>query len=115
MSNRHAHVSEHSTDCDGPKSSHYVTVMNDDERAESGKTYNDFSEINFRERVLGNAVSLTTYRDGQTGGAEFTEHGFTFWRSTDEGGQRVEVIWCEDDCDLGARGQRDVFAEQMGY
>src|SRR5688572_12278020 len=111
MSNRHAHVSRFATDCDGPHSSHRVEVMTDEEHQESGKPYNDFSEIHFRERVMSMEIPLTTYRDGQTGAAEFTEHGFSFWRGTDEGGERVEVIWCEDDCDLGARGQRDYFAE----
>lgn len=115
MSNRHAHINTHSVDCDGPRSSHYVETMIDSEIAESGQVYNDFSEIHFRERVLGNIVDTTTYRDGQTGRAEFTEHGFSFWRDTDEGGNRAEVIWCEDDCDLGMRGQRDYFAEAMGY
>ena len=115
MSNRHAHVSIASADCDGPRTSHHVTVMNDEEIAESGKAYNDFSEIHFRERVVGDAVSPTTYRDGQTGNLTIHEHGFEFHRDTDEGYHRVDVIWCEDDCDLGERGQRDYFAEAMNY
>lgn len=115
MSNRHAHVSTSSADCDGPMDRHYVIEQNDDERAESGQVYNDFSEINFRERVLGSIVSLTTLVDGMEGTVRIHEHGFDWSRPTDEGYESAEVIWCEDDCDLGERGQRDYFAEAAGY
>jgi hypothetical protein len=93
----------------------YIVSFNDAELTEAGQEVNDFSDIHFRERVMGAVISLTTYRDGQAGGAEFTEHGFTFWRSTDEGGENVNVRWCYDVCDESEYTQRDVYAEQMGY
>jgi hypothetical protein len=42
--------------------------------------------------------------------------GFTMSEATDEGYSAAEVRWCEDaDCDTGAGGQYDEYAEAMGY
>jgi hypothetical protein len=114
ISSRHAHVSSESADCDGRYSRSHVVHMNADEIRESWQDENDFSEINFRERVLGSVVSLTTFTEGQEGSVTITEHGFTYSRPTDEGYESVEVTWCEDDCD-DASTYRDHRAESMGY
>jgi hypothetical protein len=90
--------------------------MNADEIRESWQDENDFSEINFRERVLGSVVSLTTFRDGQVGSVEITEHGFTYSRPTDEGFESTDVRWCEDDdCVDAPVTFRDHSAEKAGY
>lgn len=110
MTELHAHVSTSSVDCDGPMYREYVETFNDAERAESGKAYNDFSDLHFKERILGNVVSFHGH-----GSVTFRPEGFTFSEPTDEGYRSAEVRWCEDDCDTDAAWQRDVFAEQMGY
>jgi hypothetical protein len=115
ISTRHAHVSSESADCDGRYIRSHVVPMTAEEVEESTRDVNDFSEINFRERVLGSVVSLTTFRDGQEGSVTITEHGFTYSRPTDEGFESVDVTWCEDsDCD-NASTYRDHSAERAGY
>lgn len=106
----HAHVSTSSSDCDGPMYREYVEVFNDDETAESGKAYNDFSDLHFKARILSNAVSFHA-----TCKVEVDEDGFQYHEQTDEGYRAVHVSWCESDCDESQSSQRDVFAEQMGY
>jgi hypothetical protein len=113
----HAHVSTASRDCDGPQYNSWVTVPNDDEIAEFAaaqeRGYNDFSDLHFKERVLGNHVSF--HADGPHT-VEITRDGFKMSEATDEGYRSADVTWCEDpDCDPDDRTHRDVFAEAAGY
>lgn len=111
----HAHVWTESADCDGRYSSTYIARMDESELAESRKEENDFSEIHFTERVLGNIVSLTTLRDGQKGSLEVTEHGFAWGRPTDEGFESATVQWCHDETCSDSHTYRDHSAERAGY
>lgn len=111
----HAHVSTAAADCDGPMYRDYVTELNDDEVAEHERAngVNDFHDLHFKERVLGNHVSFHTEFGCKV---EVTAEGFTAHEQTDEGYRSAEVRWCEDEsCDPRAYSQRDVFAEMMGY
>lgn len=113
--NLHAHVSTASADCDGPLYRDYVTGLNHDEMTEHDETggINDFHDLHFKERVLGNHVSFYTEF-----GVEVRIHkdGFSIREQTDEGYRSADVQWCEDpDCDPNAYSQRDVYAEMMGY
>lgn len=111
----HAHVFTASSDCDGPMYREYVTGLNDVELAEHERQngINDFHDLHFKERVLGNHVSFHS-EFGVTVKAD--SEGFTMHEQTDEGYRSAEVRWCEDeDCDPNAASQRDVYAEQMGY
>lgn len=113
--NLHAHVSTASADCDGPFYRDYVTALNDDERAMHDKAQgvNDFHDLVFKERVLGNHVSFHS-EGGVT--VKVDSDGFHMHEQTDEGYRSAEVRWCEDeDCDPNAASQRDVYAEMMGY
>lgn len=108
----HAHVETASADCDGPLYRHWVEEFNSDEIAESKKDVNDFSDIHFMNRVFTNncgpyAVNMMTVK--------VDDEGFEWQEQTEEGYRSGHVIWCRDDCDLGERGQRDVFAEAAGY
>lgn len=107
----HAHVSTASSDCDGPFYREYVESLNDDERAEAGKPFNDFHDLHFKERVMGNIVSFHAI----DGIMSVNPDGFTWREPTEEGYRSADVRWCTDDCDESAAWQRDVFAEQMGY
>lgn len=109
----HAHVSTAHADCDGPFYRDYVTALNDDERAEHERQngVNDFHDLHFKERVMGNHVSFHGHVK-----VSVTPEGFTMYEQTDEGYRSAEVYWCEDaDCDPHAASQRDVYAEMMGY
>ena len=111
--NLHAHVSTASRDCDGPLYRDWVESLNDDERAmhEKANGVNDFHDLYFKERILGNHVSFH---------AECEVHvfpaGFRVSEPTDEGYRSAEVIWCEvESCDPHESSQRDIYAEMMGY
>lgn len=111
----HAHVSTASADCDGPMYREWVESLNDDEVAmhEKAQGVNDFHDLTFKERVLGNHVSFHS-EFGVT--VKVDAEGFTMSEQTDEGYRSAEVRWCEDeDCDPRAYSQRDVYAEMMGY
>lgn len=111
----HAHVSTASSDCDGPFYRDYVTTLNADEIAEHERAQgiNDFHDLHFKERVLGNHVSFHPFFNVKV---EVDVHGFVMHEQTDEGYRSAEVRWCEDeDCDPNASSQRDVYAEMMGY
>lgn len=108
----HAHIDNASSDCDGPIYRSRIEVFNEDEIAESGKTYNDFSEIHFRERVLTSEVSVYSCENGTL---QVSSGGFHWSEQTEEGYRSSDVRWCEDDCDLEEKSYRDVFAEQAGY
>lgn len=111
--NLHAHVFTASADCDGPLHSHYVTALNDAELAHHAEQdgINDFHDLMFKERVMGNHVSFHAHVS-----VSVTPSGFTMSEQTDEGYRSAEVCWCEDaKCDPHAAYQRDVYAEMMGY
>lgn len=103
----HAHVNIASADCDGPLYRDHVSQMTDAEKA------SDFPDLDFKQRVMGSHVSFSPMGEVRV---TVTEDGFTMHEQTDEGFRSAEVRWCEDeDCDPDKRGQRDVYAEMMGY
>ena len=109
----HAHVDASLNDCDGRITQEYVIFFNDAERAESGKLYNDFSDIHFMERVLGDIASPYPYTAPRTT-VEIDEDGFHVTRQHEEGVNHIEVEWCRKDCpDTYLR--RDHRAESMNY
>lgn len=108
----HAHVSTVAVDCDGPLYRDYVETFNDDERAESGQAVNDFSEIRFMQRMLGNQASPYAAHQMRV---TIDETGIQVHEDTEEGYRAASVLWCREDCDTDEHSQRDVFAEQMGY
>lgn len=118
--NLHAHVSTAARDCDGPIYREWVETLNDAERKmhedsfnEAGESINDFHDYAFRERLLSAHVS---FHPEFVVRVEIQEAGFTMSEETEEGFRSAEVEWCEDPkCDLLAKSQRDVYAEQMGY
>lgn len=111
MSNLHAHVSTESADCDGSYSRSHVATLNDDERAMSEQTVNDFHDIVFKARVVGDTVSTHTH-----GTLTVTPDGVEWSEQTEEGYRSVSVSWCEHgSCDTYLRTQRDHRAESMGY
>lgn len=103
----HAHVDTAARDCDGPVYRDWVETMTDGERA------SDFPDLDFKARILSNHVSFSP-ADKVT--VTVREDGFVMEEATEEGFRSAEVRWCEDeDCDPDKRGQRDVYAELMGY
>lgn len=109
----HAHVETSSSDCDGPFYRHWVDQFNADERKESMEDINDFSDIHFMNRVFTNNCGPYAVSHQLT--IKVDSEGFEWNEQTDEGYRAGHVIWCTDDCDLDESGQRDVYAEQMGY
>lgn len=112
----HAHVSTASSDCDGPMYRDYVTELNSDEiashEAAEARGYNDFHDLEFKARVLANAVSF----HADDAEIHVFPEGFRYSEPTDEGYRSQEVRWCEDEsCDPNSYSQRDVYAEMMGY
>lgn len=113
----HAHVATASSDCDGPMYRDFIEQPNDLEIAEhnegEARGYNNFADLHFKERVLGNHVSMHSEYGVEV---KVTRDGFRSHEVTDEGYRQAEVRWCEDPgCDPEERGQRDVFAEMMNY
>ena len=110
----HAHIDNASQDCDGPIYRSRIEVFNDEETAEAVKAngINDFSEIHFRERVLTSEVSVYSCENGTL---QVSAGGFSWSEQTDEGYRSAHVVWCTDDCDLGEKSYRDVYAEMMNY
>jgi hypothetical protein len=100
----HAHVSTNSRDCDGDYSGGHVDEMTTQERCDQ------FGDLHFKERVLGNVVSL----HGE-GTAEISPSGIHWREQTDEGYRAADVEWCEDECESERPWQRDHRAEAMGY
>lgn len=110
----HAHVATAAVDCDGPFYTDYVTSLNTEELAEHfhANGINDFHDLNFKARVLSNHVSF----HAEDATVRITPEGFSYFERTEEGHRSSEVTWCEDEsCDPNAAGQRDVYAEMMGY
>ena len=109
----HAHVARESADCDGRHGLDYIVTINSEERAEhaAANGINDFHDLNFKSRVLGNVVSF--HADAEV---RINAQGFGYTEVTDEGYTRAEVTWCEDEsCDPDEGGQYDQFAELSGY
>lgn len=100
----HAHISSESTDCDGRYSRTWVEQMNEDEAK------SDFSDLDFKSRVLSNAVSFH-----ELGTVEMQNGGFHANMQTEEGYRYTNVVWCEDICDDTKSTFRDHSAEAMGY
>lgn len=109
--NLHAHIATATADCDGPMYRDYTVFPNDDERAEHERQngINDFSDLRFKERILGSQVSF--HADSEV---LVSSGGFSVSERTDEGYRRADVTWCEDDC-TESYSQRDIYAEMMGY
>jgi hypothetical protein len=109
----HAHVSTVSADCDGQYYNAHVVTFNDDERAESGLIYNDFSEIHFMERVLNNVASPYAVRQLKL---TMDEEGIDGNEDTEEGYRSFRVEWCRSEsCDTDETERHDYRAEAMGY
>lgn len=111
----HAHVSKSARDCDGPIYDEYIISLTDEERArsEAANGVNDFTDIEFRNRVLTSIVSVYATQQGRM---DVNEGGFKWHEDTDEGYRAAEVVWCEDEsCDPAYTSHRDVYAEMMGY
>jgi hypothetical protein len=105
----HAHIETLSVDCDGPLYRNYCFTLTDDEKADQ------FGDLVFRDRVLGAMVTWWP-AEGAECTVRITRDGFTTDEPTEEGSRGSQVRWCEDaGCDTNQAGQRDVFAEQMGY
>ena len=100
----HAHVETDSADCDGRYTSGRVEEMTLEERCDQ------FWDLHFKERILGNTVSFHG-----TGTVEVSPSGLHWYEQTDEGYRRVDVEWCEQDCDDVRSWQRDHSAEKAGY
>ena len=100
----HAHVSTHSRDCDGDYSGGHVVEMTLEERCDR------FGDLHFKERVLGDTVTLHGH-----GTLEVTPDGLSWHEQTDEGYRAARVRWCEEDCPTERSWQRDHRAEAAGY
>ena len=109
----HAHVSTASRDCDGLYTREYVMVFNEDERAESGKAYNDFSDIHFMNRVMCQVASPYACELGMR--VTVDDDGIEVHENTDEGYRKASVRWCRDECDTDDHSFRDHTAEAAGY
>ena len=99
----HAHVETDSADCDGRYTSGRIDEMTLQERCDQ------FGDLHFKERILGNAVTLHGH-----GTLTVTPDGLSWHEQTEEGYRANEVRWCEEDCE-GRTWQRDHRAESMGY
>ena len=113
--NMHAHITKESVDCDGPFYQEYVSFLTHEEKAKSraANGVNDFTDIEFRRRILGDTVSVYAIEYGLT--MKAGPNGFNWCESTDEGHRGGEVRWCDDESCTPAYSQRDVYAEIMGY
>ena len=100
----HAHVRTSSRDCDGDYSGGHVVDMILEERCDQ------FGDLHFRERVLGNIVTLHGH-----GTLKVTPEGLDWHEDTEEGYRAADVTWCENDCEVERPWRRDHRAESMGY
>ncbi len=122
MTTLHAHISIESADCDGRYSRSYIETMNETELSDKeaaialgialGKegAVNDFSDLDFKARVLGNRVSYHEHSK-----VFISPEGFEVQMPTDEGYSHSEVRWCTDNCDETRSTYRDHTAEAAGY
>lgn len=101
----HAHVSTRSQDCDGDYLHENIARMSAIERT------SEFGELEFKERIMGNVVSL--HAEGGT--LTVRPESLSWSQPTDEGYINTAVEWCnEDDCS-DKPVYRDYRAESMGY
>jgi len=100
----HAHVSTSSRDCDGDYSGGHLDEMTLQERCDQ------FGDLHFKERVMGNVVSLHGH-----GTLTVTPTGLSWSEQTEEGYSAAEVRWCEDECEDERPWRRDHRAEAAGY
>ena len=103
MNGLHAHVETDARDCDGRYTDGHVFEKNTLERAD------DLGDYSFKKRVLARVVSIYGH-----GTLKVTPDGLSWHEDTDEGYHRVEVRWCEDECE-DCTWQRDHTAERAGY
>lgn len=110
----HAHVSRETSDCDGAISNEYIMSPNEAEveASEKANGINDFSEIDFRERVLCAIISVYSCESGRL---TVDASGFEWVEQTEEGYRAARVLWCDDDCQRDERTYRDHRAEAAGY
>lgn len=101
MNGLHAHVETDARDCDGRYTQGYVLEKTTLER--------DGGDYSFKTRVLAKVVSIHG-----SGTLSVTPEGLSWHEDTDEGYRRVEVRWCEDECEE-CTWQRDHTAEKEGY
>jgi hypothetical protein len=114
MTHLHAHMDSRSRDCDGPLDRNWVATMPD---AEDGASDDD-REFAFRRQVLASVVNIQPLHTGTLTVTSFEDgtSRLSWHEETDEGFHAVEATFCTDEtCDLGASGQRDYYAEAMGY
>lgn len=111
----HAHIDTASADCDGPMYREYTVFLTDEEKAASiaADGVNDFTDIEFRNRILTSQVSVYAVEYGVTMKAD--SDGFEWHEQTDEGYRSGQVRWCHDESCSESYSQRDIYAEMMGY
>jgi len=100
----HAHVTTSSRDCDGDYSGGHVVEMTLSERCDQ------FGEIHFKERVIGDTISVYGH-----GILNVAPEQVSWHEQTEEGYSAADVRWCEDDCPDTRSWQRDHRAEEAGY
>lgn len=118
MSAIHAHVSRHSSDCDGTYTSGWTMTMTAEEVVESQQDVNDFSDIHFTERVVCevvNAYSLIGTGDLRVTRFSDGDVRLSWSEATEEGFVNVEATICRDECPDSQPWQRDHAAEAAGY
>lgn len=112
--NLHAHMESRVSDCDGPLDRDWVVTMPE---VPEGTDVSD-AEYAFRSRVLASMVSTQGEHDGTLSVRTFDDgtSRLSWAERTEEGYRMVEATFCVDEsCDPEAHGQRDHFAEAMGY
>jgi hypothetical protein len=104
----HIHISESSSDCDGP---------HEHDRIEPGRldAYFALCHVPYTFEGDGTFSRTVEYVPEGPGHEEDSLTRLIFSGPTDEGYHSIEFRECSDDCDQGKRSQRDVFAERMGY
>jgi len=100
----HAHMEGSSRDCDGDYSRGHVYEMTTLEKDDQ------FGDLHFKQRVIGNIVSLHGH-----GTLTVTPERVRWHEQTEEGYSAAEITWCEDECADTRSWQRDHRAEAAGY
>jgi hypothetical protein len=109
-------VSYESSDCDGGHGNYYA-VAPELEGNETDPGYRDVRQVAadllpmWGEQQV--SMRFECYEPDEDEG-EYTHVAWLGWR-TEEGGVRVELRSCMDDCDLGRSSVYDQFAELAGY
>lgn len=117
----HAHIAHDTTDCDGRITTSYLMTMTDDDRARkvAAAGVNDFTDIEFTDRVVSTIVNAYSLEGEATLTVTRLGDGdvrLVWSEPTEEGHRFSEATLCTDPCDLGERSTyRDHRAESMGY